>query len=180
MIIGLSGYAQTGKDTVAQYLVEEYGFTRIAFADAIRDALYALDPIVHDYPAIPGIRLSWIVDKAGWETVKQDSAEVRRMLQKMGTEVAREQWDNDFWVNIAMKKANGIENVVIADVRYPNEYLAIVENGGQVWRINKLDNKPVNNHPSETALDGFEFDWGIPNYGTIEDLHAVIDGIMKS
>jgi hypothetical protein len=180
MIIGLSGYAQTGKDTVAQHLVERYGFTRIAFADAIREALLALDPFVPDYPGVPGVRLSWIVERAGWEVVKQESPEVRRMLQRFGTEVARNQWDQDFWVNVAMSKAYGIANVVIADVRFPNEYDAIKANGGQVWRVNKLNHKPANDHPSEIALDGHQFDWNVPNYGTHEDLYAIIDGIMKS
>ena len=46
MIIGLSGYAQSGKDTVAKVLIEEYGFTRIAFADKIREFLYDLNPQV--------------------------------------------------------------------------------------------------------------------------------------
>ena len=46
MIIGLSGYAQVGKDTVANYLVEKYGFVKVSFADPIREALYKLDPKV--------------------------------------------------------------------------------------------------------------------------------------
>jgi len=47
MIIGLSGYAQSGKDTVANYL-SEYGFTRLAFADPIRKLLYQMNPIVKE------------------------------------------------------------------------------------------------------------------------------------
>jgi hypothetical protein len=180
MIIGLSGYAQTGKDTVAQHLVENYGFVRIAFADAIREALYKLNPILSDYTGLPGIRLAWAVDHAGWESVKKDSQECRRMLQRFGTEVGRELWGSDFWVNVAMAKTNGIANVVITDVRFPNEYDAIKDNGGQVWRVQKLDNVPVNDHPSETALDSHNFDWVIPNYGTHEDLYSIIDSIMKS
>ena len=180
MIIGLSGYAQTGKDTVAQHLVEEYGFTRIAFADPIRDALLALDPQIMDYPALPGVRLSWIVEKSGWEAVKQDSPEVRRLLQRLGTEVARNQWHKDFWVDLAMQKAANFSNVVITDVRFPNEYNAIRYRNGQVWRVNKLNHQPANEHPSEVALDEFDFDWYIPNYGTIEDLYAVVDNIMQS
>ncbi len=89
-------------------------------------------------------------------------------------------WDPDFWVNLAMRKADDFGNVVITDVRFPNEYNAIKYRNGHVWRVNKLNHKPANDHPSEIALDDFEFDWSIPNYGTIEDLHAVIDGIMKS
>ncbi len=178
MIIGLSGYAQTGKDTVAQHLVEKYGFNRIAFADPIREALYNLDPILTDYPGLSGIRLSWIVDRSGWESVKKDSAECRRMLQRFGTEVGRSMWGSDFWVDQAMSKTSQYQNVVITDVRYPNEYDAIVNAGGQVWRINKLDNKPVNDHASEVALDEHVFDWHIPNYGTKEDLYKIIDSIM--
>jgi hypothetical protein len=180
MIIGLSGYAQTGKDTVAEHLVNHYGFTRIAFADPIREALYALDPPLNDYPGLPGVRLAWIVDKSGWESVKQDSLEVRRMLQRLGTEVARNQWGDGFWVDLAMAKANKLDNVVITDVRFPNEYNAIAESGGQVWRVNKPGVFAVNAHASETALDGHTFDWNIPNYGTREDLYAIIDGIMES
>jgi hypothetical protein len=180
MIIGLSGYAQTGKDTVAQHLVEHYGFTRIAFADPIREALYTLNPVILDIPELSGMRLDWLVDKMGWEFVKQDSKQVREYLQRLGTEVARNQWDQNFWVDLAMKKANGIANVVITDVRFPNEYDAIKANGGQVWRINKTINQPVNDHPSEIALDEHSFDWHIPNYGTVEDLYTVIDSIMKS
>jgi dephospho-CoA kinase len=45
-LIGLSGYARSGKDEAAKVLIEEFGFKRIAFADKLRDFLYALDPIV--------------------------------------------------------------------------------------------------------------------------------------
>lgn len=178
MIIGLSGYAQTGKDTLAQHLVDNYGFKRIAFADPIREALYALDPVLTDFPALSGIRLSWIVDKAGWESVKKESAEVRRMLQRLGTEVARDQWGNDFWVNIAMKKAAEYKDVVITDVRFPNEYNAIKFAGGKVWRVQKPDVQAVNAHASETSLDGFDFDRIINNIGTIEQMHEAIDVLM--
>lgn len=179
MIIGLSGYAQTGKDTVAQHLVEKYGFVRIAFADAIREALYKLNPILSDYPGLPGIRLAWAVDHSGWESVKQDSKECRRMLQRFGTEVGRDLWGSDFWVNIAMAKTNGIGNVVITDVRFPNEYDAIVNGGGKVWRVEKPGVSAVNAHASETALDGHTFDHTIVNMGSKDDLYAAVDYFIQ-
>ena len=43
-VIGLTGYAGSGKDTLANILVEEYGFTRIAFADKTKEFLYDLNP----------------------------------------------------------------------------------------------------------------------------------------
>ena len=48
MIIGLSGYARSGKDAVAQVLVSEFGFKRVAFADPIRDLLYEMDPKIDE------------------------------------------------------------------------------------------------------------------------------------
>ena len=46
MIIGLSGYARSGKDTVAETLVNEYGFKRVAFADKIKDLLYTMGDVI--------------------------------------------------------------------------------------------------------------------------------------
>ena len=37
MILGLAGPRGGGKDTLADYLVEDYSFKRIAFADPIRE-----------------------------------------------------------------------------------------------------------------------------------------------
>ena len=179
MILGLSGYAQTGKDTVAQHLVDHYGFTRIAFADPIREALYALNPKINDIPALPGVGLSWLVDKMGWESVKQESQEVRGYLQRMGTEVARNQWDSNFWVDLGMKRASQFENVVFTDVRFPNEYDAIVNNDGKVWRIEKPGIKAVNGHASETSLDEHPFHHTIVNMGSVDDLYAAVDYFIQ-
>jgi hypothetical protein len=179
MIIGLSGYAQTGKDTVAQHLVSEYGFTRIAFADPIRDALYALNPFITDIPELSHMRLQWLVDKMGWEFLKQDSNQVRELLQRMGTEVARNQWGQDFWVDLAMNKASSLANVVITDVRFPNEYDAIIANGGQVWRVSRPGVTAVNGHASETSLDGYTFARNVLNNGYKQDLYATVDYYMQ-
>ena len=46
MILGLAGYATSGKDTVGRYLVEEHGFTRLAFADTLKRFALAVNPIV--------------------------------------------------------------------------------------------------------------------------------------
>ena len=179
MIIGLSGYAQTGKDTVAQHLVENYGFTRIAFADPIREALLELDPLLPDYPAVPGIRLSWIVNKVGWEEVKKSSPEVRRMLQRMGTEVGRNLWGSDFWVSKALQKASEHDNVVFTDVRFPNELEAILKANGDVWRIIKPEVSAVNKHHSETALDHYQFNKTILNNGSLDSLYATVDTFIQ-
>ena len=46
MIVGITGYAQHGKDTAAQVLVTEFGFVRVGFADALKELALAVNPIV--------------------------------------------------------------------------------------------------------------------------------------
>jgi len=75
-ILGLSGYAQSGKDTIADYLVKNYGYTKISFADPIRKALYALNPKVNIADML-GVSLAAVVDGLGWENVKAESPDAR-------------------------------------------------------------------------------------------------------
>jgi hypothetical protein len=179
MIIGLSGYAQTGKDTVANYLVEHYGYVKVSFADPIREALYKLNPYIR-VGDMPPSSLANAVDHMGWEEVKRFSSDARELLQRLGTEVGREMFGKDFWVNQGLLRAKEHDNVVFADTRFMNEADAIRANGGQVWRISKPGHGPINGHPSETALDEYRFDWSIPNFGSKEDLYTIVDGIANS
>ena len=179
MIIGLSGYAQSGKDTIANHLVEHYGFTRIAFADGIRDALYTLNPRLTDVPDLPGISLASAVNGLGWDLLKRVSAQTRELLQRFGTEVARDMWDTNFWVNLALRRAVNLDKVVITDVRFPNELEAILKLRGSVWRVIKPEIGAVNRHSSETALDHYQFDKLILNNGSIDNLHETIDYFMQ-
>lgn len=168
MIIGLSGYSQSGKDTVAEILVKQYGYKRMAFADKIREALYTLNPVVN---AIGNefIYLQRLVDSSGWDEAKKNP-EVRRLLQTLGAEVGRDLIDPSVWVEPTMSGLNKNDKVVITDVRFPNEYEAIKWAYGEIWRIERPGVEPVNGHYSETALDGWQFDRIIENSRGIPDL----------
>jgi dephospho-CoA kinase len=173
-ILGLSGYAQSGKDTIADYLVKNYGYTKISFADPIRKALYTLNPKI-DIADMRGVPLSAAVDGLGWENVKADSPDTRELLQRMGTEVGRDLFGKDFWVNQAILKAREHDKVVFADVRFQNEVEAILGHSGAVWRVSKPDVEAVNRHVSETALDNYNFKKQIHNIGSLEDLYQIVD-----
>lgn len=179
MLIGLSGWARSGKDTAAEYLVEQKGFTRVAFADPLREALYRLNPLI-EVQGFPGARLRQMVDLAGWDELKAASEDVRGLLQRMGTEVGREMIRDSIWVDLAMKKADSLDFVVITDVRYPNEAEAIRDRGGILWRIQRPYLGPANTHPSETALDEYKFDAVVENNGFVEDLHEKIDKLLAA
>jgi hypothetical protein len=83
MIIGLSGYAQSGKDTTAELLCLNYKYKRQSFADPMRHALMIINPKLDSIT-----RLSEYVDDYGWDMAKQNP-EVRRLLQVFGTDFGR-------------------------------------------------------------------------------------------
>jgi hypothetical protein len=173
-VIGLTGYAQAGKDTVGSILVER-GYKRLSFADNVREAIWRLNPMVprrvfsdyNDDYDVWHTAQEW-VELWGWERVKVDLPEMRRLLQVMGTEVGREMFGEESWVEMVARQVSQHEKVVITDVRFPNEAAFVRSVGGRVIRIERLGNRPVNQHASE-KLD-FRVDMVIPNNGTIEDL----------
>ena len=187
MIIGLSGYARSGKDEAAIAL-QDIGFHRVAFADKLREVIYALNPYVsptkenyfvnHKVPTT----LQEVIDIYGWGGYKESpySDEIRRLLQRLGTEAGRQTLWDSIWVDAAFAGAPPDANIVVTDCRFPNEAEAITKRGGEVWRITRPGVGPANSHASETGLDDWKFDVRITNEGTLEDYHGLIREIAKS
>lgn len=178
MIIGLSGYAQSGKDTVAEILVRRFGFQRVAFADPIREFCYDFNPIVNHIAGEP-VLLQHVVDRDGWELAKKNP-QVRKTLQDVGVS-ARKVFGEDFWIKQALRKTDIYGKWVITDVRFRNEATAIWElPGGQVWRVERPGVVAVNGHVSETQMDNYPFDQTIVNSGSLDELEQLIVIRMQS
>jgi hypothetical protein len=174
-IIGLTGYAQSGKDTFASILVEKYGYSRIAFADKIRDFLYGINPMVG---CSPTGYLQDLVNLVGWDKAKQEP-QVRRLLQDLGIS-ARDLISEDIWVTAALSSVSKDQRVVITDVRFENEAAMIKSMGGQLWRVKRSGVGPVNDHVSESEMDGYKVDQIFVNNGTLEELQALITTRMRN
>lgn len=168
MIIGLTGFAQTGKDTVAKVLCGNHNYERRAFADNVRSFVYDLD--------IEGLRL--VVDTMGWEKAKQLYT-VRRWLQKVGLS-ARNILGENVWITSVTSNLTPFDKVVITDVRFLNEAEAIKNLGGEIWRVERPGVGPVNDHISETELMSIEIDHVITNVGTFEELELLVNQKMSS
>lgn len=181
-LIGLSGYARTGKDTVGQVLATQ-GFERASFADTLRDFLYAVNPTVmvpqgEGIYSVPAM-LQEVVEGMGWERVKDEIPAVRPLLQRTGTEAGRALLGDNVWVDATFRRLHSTGAYVFTDVRFPNEADAIRSRGGQVWRILRPEHGPVNDHPSEVALDGYDFDVTLVNNGTMELLRSNVIELLS-
>lgn len=183
--IALIGKTRSGKDTVAAHLISSRSYTRVAFADPLKEMSLALDPILEADTTHPQlgdmgpVRLAEMVRLHGWETVKDQFPEARRVLQHLGSAV-RDQ-DEDFWLNQAMRKVRAARDwnlpVVVTDCRYLNEALSLRAAGFTLVRITRHGTDP-GTHASETVLDNYVADERIYNDGTLGELYAQVDKIV--
>ena len=134
-IIGISGLKRSGKNTVGNYIADKYGFEERAFATKLKEAIKILNPLI---PYVrdgaffnPAMRYSEALDYIGEEEAK-GIPEVRRLLQVFGTEVARELFGENFWVEQLERTLEDNGKYVITDVRFCNEAEFILENGGRL------------------------------------------------
>lgn len=181
MLIGLCGYAGTGKDTAAKALIDDFNFQRVAFADPIKAALVALDPYIPGHADEGFLRLSEFMHSRSWAEVKE-YAEVRRLMQVLGTEVGRNQFDPEIWVKIAERKITSTMSVghtVLTDVRFPNEARLIKRHGGTLVRLTRPGYGPVNEHVSDRASESWTYDYQIINDGTVADLHRKVADLVR-
>lgn len=185
IIVGLSGYAGAGKDTAAEGLLQ-LGFTRVSFADTLREVALATNPLVP--VVVRGIggepdretymRLDNYVDLHGWTEAKKN-LEVRGLLQRLGTEAGRKVLGENVWVDAVMNNLPE-GNLVFTDMRFPNEYEAIVSQpGGLAVRINRPGVTAINAHPSETALDGHLFHANIENNASPTKVAALLAAFVQ-
>jgi len=196
MIIGICGFIGSGKDTVADYLVNFHEFRRESFASTLKDAVSAV--FGWDRTLLEGRTKEareWREQVDPWwaERLAMPTLTPRWVLQYWGTEVCRKSFHDDIWIaSLENKLRNSKDNVVISDCRFPNEISSIRNAGGQiVWvqrgslpdwydtaiNANQGHNYAVQElkmrkiHASETAWVGTDFDSIVDNNVSIDDLY---------
>ena len=171
-VIGLTGYAGSGKSAVAQFLVEDHGFTRLSFAAPLKRMVRTLDPII----ANDGRRLSdlWDPHQGDESHIKKWYPEYRRVLRVLATECIREH-DPDFWVKAALSQIETFKNYVFDDCRFPNEAELVLDwNLHGLWNISRPGLEATNSHASEQHAGKLAETVWISNDGTLEDLRGYV------
>lgn len=210
MIIGFVGFIGSGKDTAADYLVNFHGFRRDSFANTLKDAVAAV--FGWDRTLLEGRTneaREWREQVDPWwaERLNMPNLTPRWILQYWGTEVCRQGFHDDIWIaSLENKMRKTRDNIVISDVRFPNEIKAIHNAGGIVVRVRRGEDPEwyedaacVNRgefgnigwaiakdrmarrsiHASETAWVGGAIDHTIDNNASIDDLFAQIKGLVQ-
>lgn len=181
-LIGLAGAARSGKDAAAQALLDA-GWTRRAFADKVKEMLYAMNPTLPEPEYRDGsTTLRYEVDSYGWDTTKELYPLVREYLQRLGTEGARGVLGENVWIDALFRDAGTWGPTVVTDVRFPNEANAIRARGGLVVLIRRPGQTPAHGsgHSSENALAEYLFDDVIENDGPLAQLHDRVMQLIPS
>lgn len=184
-LIGVMGRKQSGKDTLAEHLVEEYGFVRYAFADPIKLACKAA---------------FGFTDEQCWGKEKEVvdpfwNITPRKVFQIFGTElfqfelpkhapeladIGRTFWAYTFarWYEQHIVKDSNLR-VVITDVRFPFEADLINRLGGTIVKVVRSSIVSVDMHASEIEMDSIPYKYLIENYGTVDELHQKVDNLIS-
>jgi len=204
MIIGICGFIGSGKDTIADYLVNVRQFRRMSFAGTLKDAVSAV--FGWDRELLEGrTRESriWREQRDEWWSQRLGRAITpRQVLQQWGTEVGRQAYHDEIWVaSLENRLRNSQNNVVITDCRFPNEIQAIRRAQGLVIRVRRgpepvwydlavaanrgdwVAREQVNGllvHASETAWVGTEFDAVIDNNHSFDSTFQQVESVLTS
>lgn len=190
-IIGLTGRAGAGKDTVADIIQSVAIVQRFAFADLLRfeaaDA-WGIDPRLfqcRDLRETPleQLALRRCTDPAfvhfAWELSTFGPLKPRTVMQRWG-DFRRAADEHYFLISassmLGLAHERGADALLATDVRYPNEARWITLRGGVLWRVHRPGLAPIGSHSSEVALSDVEPDATIVNDNSIDDLRRrVVD-----
>lgn len=182
LVIGLCGRKRVGKDSIANHLADTYGFTQTSFAAPIKAGLVAM---LKDYSYVtPDIFERADLKEKPIPCLGDGTITPRHLMVTLGTEWGRDQVANDLWTRGLLLRLprlfmRGHRLVVVSDVRFRNEALALQNDGAVLWHVTRSGLPDDNAHRSEQeTLDDLCTEH-IQNDGTLQDLRARVDNAVS-
>ena len=174
MRIALSGLKRSGKDTIGSYLIQNYSCKRFAFADEVKRLARELFPEEFVQNDKPVDLLQWLGN-----TMRQRNPDV---------------WINRLATMIQLTK-DPVPNLVVTDVRYPNEVQALKNLGFTIVKVQVPVEASIERskatevnfteelllHESEQLAQSNEqyYDYIIENTGTLEELYSKVEEMVE-
>jgi len=177
-VIGISGFARSGKDTVRAHLQQKYGYTGAAFADALRKIMRRVNPVV-GVESGKLIRYCEALDLHGYDNAKVCYPLVREMLVAIGVG-NRDELHLDIWLDKVIPSNYSGSPIAVSDVRFVNEAVRVVSLKGIVIEVTRPgvtapNDEEARNHP---LLQPY-ITVTIHNDGTKEELGRKIDAAFE-
>lgn len=204
MLIGIVGSAGSGKDEFGKIAIKEFDFKRADFSDTLKNQLreefldiydvkYRLQNLYGSqankeenifFEETSTVYPQWFYDflkTYGKEKYDGWKFNMRSLMQYYGTEVYRNTFGENYWVDKTLSSLDPNFNYVCCSVRFINEAKAIKNKGGIIVKINRPSAPIISNmnHTSETELNLIKFDYWITNNGTLEEYHNKIKFLLK-
>ncbi len=188
MIIGITGKKRSGKDTIADYLFDNYSFIKMAIADPMKEAcrhifLMSKDQLWGDKKDVIDERYNTtprkILQTIGLELFQHD---IYNYIEELDEKIPRKTlWINRFRLEYEekLKERGACLKVVISDVRFTHEANAIKKLGGYILRVLRPGLNQDDDHVSEREMDNFKTDGEINNIGDFKLLYQQIDQFLK-
>ena len=210
MIIGICGFIGSGKDTIADYLVNLHHFRRESFANTLKDAVaqvFGWDRTLLEGRTKQAREWREQVDPWWAQRLGIPHLTPRYVLQQWGTEVCRNHFHDDIWIaSLEHKLLSSNDDIVISDCRFPNEIKSIKRAGGLVvrvvrgpepawyehavnfnkgpkqigWSIGKEMLDKHGVHASEYSWVGTKFDTVLDNNSSLDNLYAQVKSLATS
>lgn len=205
-LIGIVGFLNSGKNTVGNYICNEFDFESESFAASLKDATSSI--FGWDREMLEGITdksRDWRDQVDSWweKELEMPGLTPRKILQVLGTDVLRNNFHNNIWIaSVKYRLEKNNKDTIITDCRFYNEINMIHELGGKVIRIkrgedpewmdvareaNQYDDEEAVSylnafqiHSSEYSWVGGNIDYTIENLGTKEELLEQVFVLVKS
>jgi hypothetical protein len=177
MIIGLTGFAGSGKSEVAQYISSTQRFLRANMKDGL------VAEMKKNFPDLLREIALATDSKDANELFKNKPPLMRALMQNYGTEVRRKDNPN-YWIHKWADDVDGLvrqgKNVVVDDVRFLNEAEAVKSRGGIIIRVVRENIKEPLSHSSETEMTEIEPDFTITvGEGQLDELFKLTDKVIS-
>jgi len=197
-LIGLTGFMNSGKGTVGDYLVSKHGFKTASFANSLKDATAAIFAWPrHLLEGNTKESRIWRETKDEyWSKKLEKDVTPRWVLQHLGTDVLRNHFIDSIWIwSLEKYLGDSTDDIVITDVRFTNEIKLINSLGGKIWWIKRGEmpiwydefvvdksimlSKYTNVHSSEYDWLGQNENIILDNNKDLEHLYLQIDSWLK-
>lgn len=171
ILLGITGFKNTGKSEIRKYLVQTYGFAFRPMAEPIKNMLQVGLGLTDEEVSGP-------LKDLPCEALL--GATPRLAMETLYVEWGRMMIHDDLWFFHWRKKVDAEgRNTVADDVRAPAAAATIRKSNGKIIRVVR-EGRLGSSSRSEQEMESITPDYTITNNGNIADLRKAVDTAMRS